>query len=161
MENRLGFHEGVGYIEATHLFWSKALLVDKNIQCSLYVVDSSRLQIAPWRPLDIFTDTQTGMKATARPPGVCTYKWNIIYLCISACSIQNHLFIVQINVNFAHVRIERYHRRVSSCIASARNKSIETGCKEQIADTQGRVFDGLANRKLIDVDMERWVVRLR
>ena len=83
-----------------------------------------------------------------------------VYFCVT-CSIQNHLFIVQINVNFAHVRIERYHRRMRSCIASARNKSIETGCKEQIADTQGRVFDGLANRKLIDVDMERWVVRLR
>ena len=83
-----------------------------------------------------------------------------VYFCVT-CFIQNHLFIVQINVNFAHVRIERYHRRMRSCIASARNKSIETGCKEQIADTQGRVFDGLANRKLIDVDMERWVVRLR
>ena len=83
-----------------------------------------------------------------------------VYFCVT-CFIQNHLFIMQINVNFAHVRIERYHRRMRSCIASARNKSIETGCKEQIADTQGRVFDGLANRKLIDVDMERWVVRLR
>ena len=83
-----------------------------------------------------------------------------VYFCVT-CFIQNHLFIMQINVNFAHVRIERYHRRVSSCIASARNKSIETGCKEQIADTQGGVFDGLANRKLIDIDMERWVVQFK
>ena len=74
-------------------------------------------------------------------------------------SIQNHLFIVQINFNFKHVRIERYHRR--SCIGSARNKSIETGCKEQIADTQGGVLDGLENWKLIDFDMERWVARLK
>ena len=124
-KNKLGYHENVWYIDATHLFWSKALLVDKNIQYSLYVVDSSRLQIAPWRPLDIFTDTQTGMKATARSMHIQMEYHIFVYFCVT-CSIQNHLFIMLINVNFEHVRIERYHRRVRSCIASARNKSIET-----------------------------------
>ena len=124
-KNKLGYHENVWYIDATHLFWSKALLVDKNIQYSLYVVDSSRLQIAPWRPLDIFTDTQTGMKATARSMHIQMEYHIFVYFCVT-CSIQNHLFIMLINVNFEHVHIERYHRRVRSCIPSARNKSIET-----------------------------------
>ena len=154
-KNKLGYHENVWYIDATHLFWSKALLVDKNIQYSLYVVDSSRLQIAPWRPLDIFTDTQTGMKATARSMHIQMEYHIFVYFCVT-CSIQNHLFIMRIIVNFeqrAHWKIPQLGVCAHAFPPRETNQSRPIGCKEQIADTQGRVFDGLANRKLIDIDI--------